>query len=724
MKHSVWIALGVPALGALLGLVEDSREALVAPPETVDFENDLIPVFTKAGCNAGGCHGAAIGRGGFKLSLFGGNPEADYEAIVRELSGRRVNLAQPEESLVFLKSTASIQHGGKQALDESGEGAQLLLKWIEEGAPYVRGRRLERVEISPSRFAGEAVGAEVRLRATALYADGTTRDVTQWTVFNAEDSSAVDVNPDTAKVRVLRRGRHIVVARYLDQVLPVEIFVPLREEEVDLSAEPRRNFIDDEVLASLSSLRVPVSGMVDDTTFLRRITLDLTGRLPEADPVEVFLADHSVDKREVLVDELIGSEEFVEFWTLKLAKLLRIHSQGSKDEITVTPAAARLYHGWLQEQIGSNAGYDELARALLLGTGDSLEVGPANFYRTVEDPMAQTEYVTELFMGSRMRCANCHNHPLDKWTQDDYHGLTAIFAKVGREEVVKLSPVGKAIHPVTGKPAVMRIPGERFLDADTDDGRQALADWITSPDNPYFAKAIVNRLWKAMMGRGLVEPVDDFRDTNPASHPALLNRLAEDFVAHGFDLRHTLKRIASSAAYARSADTTAENAADDRFYSHALRKRLEPEVLADAISDVLGVVSRYGDEPTGTRAVALYDASIESDALDILGRCDLKSSPESTPPTVGELPRMLHLFNGGLLNDRLGADGSRLDRLIEEGRSSMDIVSEFYLVALGRHPRDEEQSYWKEQLGEEPSRALLEDFVWSLLICDEFQTNH
>ncbi|MHC4830016.1 MAG: DUF1553 domain-containing protein [Planctomycetota bacterium] len=724
-------ALKLAATGTILlsAVSPDRRETPGSRTvEPVDFVNDLIPVFTRSGCNAGGCHGAAIGRGGFKLSLLGGTPRRDYESIVHELSGRRVNLARPEESLVYLKPTANLRHGGKLVLDQDGAGAELLLRWIEEGARFTQRRALARVEVTPRSHAAEQPGATVPLRATAHYADGTRRDVTRWTVFEAEDPSAVQLDADRSTARVLRRGRHVVIARYLGKVVPMELVVPLKTAEVDLSDEPRHNFIDEEVLATLARLRVPVSEAAGDAAFLRRLTLDLTGRLPSARRVRTFSKERDENKRARLVDELLGSEGFVEHFTLQLGRLLRLRSQIEKNTLTIRPGAVRRYHNWIKDQVRKGIGYDRFARALLEADGDSREVGPANFYRTAEDPLLQAEFVTELFMGSRMRCANCHNHPLDKWTQDDYHGLVAIFAKISRAEVVEVDPIGKALHPVTGRPASLRIPGVRDLPADVQDGRKALADWLTDKDNPYFAKAIVNRLWRSMMGRGLVSPVDDFRDTNPATHPALLERLAADFVAHGFDVRHTLRRIAMSAAYARSADARRDNAADDRYYSHALRRRLSPEVLADAISDVLGVADVYGAEPEGTRAVNLPDASIGSPALDVLGRCGRKASCESAGASTGELPRKLHLFNGALLNRRLGVKGSRLDRMIRAGIAPGAIVTEFYVTALGRLPTSEEAEFWRRQgLGggaAEPRRELLEDFVWSLLTCNEFQTNH
>ncbi len=700
--------------------------------DRVDFENDLIPIFTKFGCNAGACHGAAAGRGEFNLSLFGGNPQADYKAIVRQFAGRRVNLMRPEESLVILKPTAQTNHGGGQVLNENEEGARLLHNWIQQGATYETLRHLERVEISPQKQVISNLENPIQLQANAHFSDGITEDVTRWTVFTPEDTSTVEINPATGVAKLNRTGRHIIIARYLTEVVPIEFIAPLNEvpiqnvhksDETHISLESVGPSIDGEILKLLSTLRLPVSPAANDATFLRRVTLDLTGRLPAPDAVTTFLADSDTNKREMLVDTLLNSHEFNEYWTLQLAKLLRIHSEGGNTQ------GAFAYHQWLAQQIQAGVGYDQIARSVILATGDSHEVGPANFYRTVGSAAEQAEFMSELFMGARLRCANCHNHPLDKWTQDDYHGLAAIFAKIeANGQVIKVKPSGEVIHPATREKAVPRIPGDRFLPTNVADGRTELVDWLTGTDNPYFAKAVVNRLWKAMMGRGLVEPVDDFRSTNPATHPELLMELADDFVTHGYDLRWTLKRIALSVAYARSANTLPQNAMDDRFYSHALQKPLESEMLADAISDVLGVPDVYGTEPEGTRAVSLFDPNTESDALDILGRCARESSCETSASVTDGLQRKLHLFNGDLLNARIGVPDSRLDRLLSIGKSPMEIVNEFYLAALSRHPTETEQQFWAQHIDvstpANSQRAILEDMVWSLLTCNEFVTNH
>jgi len=716
------IKTGWPALLTLAALNSPGGFAAEAasstPAARVDFANDLIPVFTKAGCNAASCHGAAIGRGGFKLSLYGGNPAADYEAIVRQVEGRRVNLARPEESLIVLKPTKQIAHRGGRRLVDGNEGAELLLRWIRQGAGLISSRSLDRVEISPGRHVVEKPGASIELHATAFFSDGSKQDVTRWTVFTAEDPAAVEIDSESAAAKLLRRGRQIVIARYLDRVTPIELIVPLSGSKPDLSAEPRRGFIDREILEALSTLRLAPSPAADDATFLRRVTLDLSGRLPTAAAVRAFLARKDPEKRQAEIDRLLASEEFSEYWTLQLAKLLRVNSGQQNRQGTLK------YHQWLHQQVRENTGYDKLARTVILATGDSHRVGPANFYRTVKGPRKQAEFLSEVFMGSRLRCANCHNHPLDRWTQDDYHGLAAIFARIEGEQVVKVKASGEVIHPRTLERALQRIPGEAFLGADTVDGRGELASWLTDPGNPYFARAIVNRLWKALMGRGLVEPVDDFRATNPPTHPKLLDRLADDFVKNGYSLRHTLRTIALSAAYSRSSIATGENKADGSFYSHALRQELEPEVLADAISDVLGVAGRYGEEARGTRAVTLADPNTRSVALDILGRCSREESCESPAGSTGGLQRKLHFFNGALLNARIAAPGSRLDRLITAGQPPLSIVEQFYLAALGRYPGAAESAFWKKQftgnIPDDRQRELLEDFVWSLLVCNEF----
>ncbi|MBM82680.1 MAG: hypothetical protein CMJ78_19120 [Planctomycetaceae bacterium] len=681
-----------PTLKIIVAMIASIFAITCRADETVDFKNDLIPLFTKYGCNSGACHGSAIGRAGFKLSLYGSNAEADYVAIVQQVNGRRVNLSKPDKSLLVLKPAEFVEHGGGSVFDIDSEAAKLLLRWIRSGVPSHSERKLASVEISPKRRVTRSMDQPIPLKTIAKYADGATRDVTRWTIFKAEDSSSVAIiDKDAAGQFALpqRRGRHIVVARFLSEVAPIEIVVPLSDSEANLADEVRENFIDTEVLKTLDELGLKPSPMIDDALYLRRVTLDLTGRLPLKEDASSLVQTRSMN-REALIDKLSKSDGFTEYWTFQLAKLLRLRPQINDGQ------GAATYHRWLSKQIRDGVSYRNIARQLILATGDSHEHGPANFYRTVNGARPQAEFVSELFMGSRLRCANCHNHPLDRWTQDDYHGLAAIFATVESGRVIKDKPSGIVIHPRTLVAATPRIPGEKFVQATQ--VRQTLADWLTDASNPHFAKAIVNRLWKQMMGRGLVEPVDDFRATNPATHPKLLNQLADDFIANGYSLRHTLKVIASSTAYARSANATAENKDDTRFYSHAMRRRLEPEVLADAISDVMGIPAKYGDEPAGTRAVSLIDPKTPSRTLDVLGRCDRAESCESTTAAIGGLPQNLHLFNGPILNARISMKGGRLSRLIKARTSSADIIRDFYLAAFSRAPNAEEKQYWDKQL--------------------------
>lgn len=688
-------------------------EATEPPTRQVEFENDLIPLFTKLGCNAGACHGAAIGRGGFKLSLYGGDPKADYDAIAHHLEGRRINQSKPERSLLLLKPTEELAHGGGYLIEDGDESGELLLNWIRQGAQPAGSRKLQNVEVHPKSIVVPNLEEPFELSATAHYSDGSSRDVTRWTVFTPEDSSAVSIE-DGQFASAHRKGRHIIVARFLTEVIPVEILVPVNES-YESSTIAEASFIDREVDERLGTLGLPKSAPSDDLSFLRRVSLDLTGRLPSQKQIEA--AVQGIDRSE-LINELLESDEFNEYWTWQIAKLFRMRGpNGGQTE------GLNAYHSWLAKQLADDAAYDEMVKQLVHAAGAKDEYGPANFYGTVSGPREQAELFSELFMGSRMRCANCHNHPLDRWTQDDYHGLAAIFARVDMGGVVKVKPSGAVIHPKTLENASLRIPGDYTLDKDIQDGREELTKWLTHSKNPYFAKAIVNRLWKYMMGRGLVEPVDDFRDTNPATHPELLEMLAEDFVENGYQLKSTLKLIASSEAYARSANATPKNKDDDKFYSHAIREALEPEVLADAIADVLGVSEKYGAWEIGTRAIELSNPKTPSRTLDVLGRCGRETSCESADTVSGGLPQKLHLFNGPLLNARIRAPESRLSKLLKDDTPPTEIVTKFYQHALGRKPTGEESTFWSQALDAVPKSEqplLLEDFVWSLLTCEEF----
>jgi hypothetical protein len=461
--------------------------AASARQRPLDFDTQIIPVLTKAGCNAGACHGAAAGRGGLHLSLWGADPSADFETLVHAFEGRRINTVRPAASLIVAKPTGYLDHGGGQVLDEHSPGTKLLLAWIGSGAARGGGRKLTRLEVSPLRQVIQSVPAEVQLEVLASFDNQPPEDVTPWTVFTPSDTAAIQVDAERGVARILRRGQQVLIARFLDQVVALQWTVSLNDRPVDHTSVPRTNFIDDDILRTLTDLRLPVSLPADDAAYLRRVSLDLTGRLPVPDAVDSFLRDQSATKRETLVDSLLASEAFADYWTLFIARLLRVHSLPNEQE------GMRAYAQWLRRQIADQAPLDRMGRELLTATGDSHAVGAANFGRMVSDARAHAELVSQFFLGMRMGCANCHNHPLDRWTQDDYHGLAAVFARLDRGRQVRLLSRGAVTNLRTGEPAVPRIPGERDL-LENGDPSAAVAQWLTSGENLYFARATVNRL--------------------------------------------------------------------------------------------------------------------------------------------------------------------------------------------------------------------------------------
>ncbi|MFM8933559.1 MAG: DUF1553 domain-containing protein [Gemmataceae bacterium] len=696
-------------------------------PVTPHFATEIIPILTKAGCNSGACHGATAGRGGFHLSLLGADPDADFDAIVQAYKGRRIHLAKPGESLLLKKPTGHIQHGGDVALPPDGAGAALLERWIAGGAPKGSARGLSRFEVVTDSPLVAQPDQQATARAWATFNDGPRVDVTAWTVFTPGDPGSVTVTDgmepgEPGRFTVHRPGRHTVTARFLDRVTPITLTLPIGKDLVDPKRLPADHWIDEEINDTLALLRLEPAPPAEEAVFLRRLSLVLTGTLPTPDETASYLGDGSPDKKTRRIYQLLNSEAFQDYWTLKYARWLSLRSQ-PRDQ-----GEMAAYTGWLRESLRGEKpmGLVRLARELVTATGDTRKVGPANFARQSPDARGQAELAGRAFLGVQLGCANCHNHPLDRWTQDDYHGLAAVFAKLDRGPVVRVAPRGEVTNPRTGSPAIPRLPGTRFIPG-AGDPRQELSDWMVHPDNPLFAKAQVNRLWKSMFGRGLVEPVDDLRDTNPASHPHLLDRLATDFRDHGYNLKHLLGQIALTRAFGRSASFAPEGLAHGMFYTHYIPHTPEPEVLADAFSQVLGVADEYPGKPARTRAITLWDPLSPSPSLDSLGRCQ-RGVPCQEGTAGGGLPARLHLLNGALLNQRLGAADSRLGRLIAGGKSNPEIIAEFYQAALGKKPTQQESKTWERRLGSENSpadrRAALEDFVWALVNSKAFTTVH
>lgn len=686
----------------------------------VDFDTEVLPILTKAGCNSGACHGAAAGRGGFKLSLFAGDPAADHRAIARELEGRRVNVAHPDQSLILAKPIGNLDHEGGMLFDSDSPQAQRIAQWIGEGAERLALRKIVNLRLRPSEVFLADMQSAIQLNASAEFDDGSSRDVTDLMIFTVADPASVVVD-ERGKMKVLRKGWHTVAARFLTELLTVQVTVPLSDQPLDTSTHPTGNWVDDFVHQQLEALRIPASPQADDATLLRRARLDLTGRLPTTDELHSYLADKRVDNYERLVDQLLASDEFVDYWTYRLERWLQLPIYAVRGD----RVGAETYHVWLRSQIAREVGWDQIVRDLLLATGDSHQVGPANFHRQANDARAEAELVATSLLGVELRCANCHNHPLDRWTQDDYHGLAAIFARLERNQTVLVKPRGEVTHPATGTPAQPRLPGEGELD-ENGDARAALAQWITAGDNPYFARSFVNRLWKELMGRGLVEPTDAIRPTNPASHPALLAKLADELVTQRFRLRPMIRTIVLSAAYRRSSQVLQSNREDLHFYSHALAKPLSPEVYVDAVSDVIELQQNTPDAVSRSRSIQLVDAFARAQGVAAVNGCSAGESCLPADTLAGDLATRLQLLNGEFLNTKLQDERGYLATRIAQRATDEQIVTELYERALCRAPSKDELGYWSQQLGGSKAGRVgkLQDFCWSLLNCREFVTNH
>jgi hypothetical protein len=701
------------AIGFLFG------EVARAQPIEFSFSTRILPILTKAGCNAGACHGAATGQGGFKLSLLGYDPEQDHETITRELGGRRIDLGAPEQSLLLRKSTRQLEHEGGRRIQRDSDAYRTVLDWIAHGAPYgSRDLRVTRIEVGPTDGLWLKPGQSRPLKVTAHLSDGTIEDVTPMALYTTNDEGLAEVDREGV-VTVRNRGMTAIMVRYLGQVAAERVGAAYQDGPVAAISFPARNFIDVRVLAELKRLRLPPASLCDETTFLRRVHLDLVGRLPRPGEIKAFLARPAADnQREQVIERLLASPEFVDFWTLKLGDLLLLNSKKLGDD------GARTYHNWVRQQVTGNVPFDRVVRDLLTAQGDPVREGPANFHRLTADPRDMGEFVCQTLLGTRVACARCHNHPFDRWTIDDYYQFAAYFARTGFEnERLVQRPFGELQHPRTGKDVPPRPLGGMEGPIDRPgDRRVALADWLTAPDNPLLARAIVNRVWKELIGRGLVEPVDDLRPTNPPSNPSLLDALAVNFVQWGYDLRRLIRAIASSSTYQLASQPNETNRQDDRFFSRAYLKPLTAEVLADAIAQATGVRDEFAGYAPGTRAVELIDPQVPSYTLDVFGRCPRTTHCDNPVQFGGGLSQALHLLNGPAVNAKTEA---AVDQLLAEPRSNREVVEELYLRTLSRWPNSSEWTHWKKVLSRADSRReVLEDLLWALLNSREFAFNH
>ncbi|MCA9187441.1 MAG: DUF1553 domain-containing protein, partial [Planctomycetales bacterium] len=708
---------------ATYGAVEVYESNAMVDPMAIDFAANIVPILTRAGCNAADCHGGAAGRGGFRLSLFGGDPELDYRSIALELEQRRVDLLIPEQSLVLAKPTELLEHGGGRRLDSESSAVATIVRWIANGASDQRIRSLVRLEIEPQRVRTETLPQKIPLTIIAHYSDGTQKDVRDLAVYTSTDDTAARIEDD-GTLMIHRPGMHAVMVRLANRVVAVPIEASYADPPSDVNAIRPNNFIDEQIFATLDRLRVPRAALCDDATYLRRITLDLTGRLPDIEHVRQFMQSDELGKREQELQRLLDSQAFLDYWTMQLALMLRM------DSVTTDVAGVTALHAWLHDQLTQDRPWNEIVRELLLAEGDSQTVGPAYFHRLVPDARAQAEYVSETLMGVRLACANCHNHPLDRWTQDDYHGLAQIMAPIQRGSVVRLEGNGPLIHPRTGKFAVAKLPGmslETQLAGEDVADLRTFASWLTARDNPYFARAFVNRVWQRLMRLGLVDPVVDHRVTNPPSHPQLLQELTEYFDAHQMELRPLIRVICESASYQRSGIGAEAVNLPDRYYASAPRRPLSAPVLLDAVSDVTGLKTWMQPADPSARVATMIDRRSAAASLQAFGACPKGQACSTREGGIDQLASQLALLNGEVLNRPIADSNGRLAMLLHDNVPPVEIVAEFYLRALGREVRESELDFWHRELSDTMEtaelREKLEDFVWSLLNSSEFVNN-
>jgi hypothetical protein len=717
---------------ALMLILGGAQLSLAAWPQEVSFELDVQPMLTARGCNAGACHGKARGQNGFQLSLLGFDPEFDHQALTAQARGRRISLTAPERSLMLLKASGQVAHGGGVRIDVDGSDYKLLRTWIAAGAArrIANEPKLTGVTVTPTeRFL--AAGEKQALQVTASYSDGSARDVTASTQFQSSEAAVAGVAATGTITAGPIPGEATIMARYAYQLATCHIAIPLpgKVDDAVYAALPKRNFIDELAWKKLASLQITPSELANDSKFVRRIYLDVIGRLPTPDEVRAFLADTDSQKRERVIDDLLARPEYADHWATKWADLLR------PNPYRVGVKAVFNYDDWIRTSFRENKPYDQFVRELVTAEGSTFTNGATVLFRDRREPDEITTMVSQLFLGVRLECAKCHHHPFEKWGQDDFYSFAAYFARLGHkgtglsppisggEEIIHTADKGEVKHPLTEQvmPARPLFGTAPEIAADSDP-REALAAWITAEDNPYFAQVIVNRTWADLMGRGLVEPVDDLRATNPPTNGPLLEALAKDFRAHRCDLKHLIRTICSSHLYQLNSLPTERNVGDRQNYSRHYRKRLRAEVLADAVTDVTGTRENFQATPTGSHANQIWTTRINSIFLDTFGRPNENQDPpcERTPDTT--VTQTLHLMNSPQLHQRVTADDSRAAQLAATTLTPAQIVEELYLGAYARLPDAEEQKLGESLFTEPntPRRQATGDLLWALLNTPEF----
>ena len=699
------------------------------------FRLDVMPVFLRAGCNSGGCHGAARGKDGFRLSLFGMDPEGDYFRLTREMPGRRINLALPAESMLVEKAVGAVPHSGNKLYDADSAYNRMVVEWIGRGArddePGVA--KVTGIEVFPKQVVLEGRDATQRISVRATYSDGTDRDVTDLALFMSNNDPVAAVGKDGV-VRSADRGAAFILARYDVFSVTSQVIVIPRGLAYERPAAPEVNYVDRAVNERLHRLRIVPSGPCTDEEYVRRVHIDVCGLYPRPAEVAAFVADRDPGKRAKLVEALLQRKEFTELWVMKWAELLQIRS-GINQGNNAPPFYKNtlLYYNWLADRVGRNVPLDRIVIDLLSASGGTVSVPAVNYYQSELDRLKLSENVAQVFLGMRLQCAQCHNHPFDRWTMDDYYGFNAFFAQIGRkntddpqEVVIFNAKGGETQHFLTKKNVRPKFLGGEVPEIRPgEDRRRVLAEWLASPRNPYFARNIANLIWAHFLGVGVVDPVDDVRVSNPPSNPELLDALARHLTDYGYDVRRLVRDITASAAYQRSTKANDSNVGDKVNFARGQVRRVRAEVLLDAIAQITETPNKFQGLPVGARAVQIADGAVSNYFLTTFGRSRRESVASTEVKTDPNLSQALHLMNGEAVSDRIRRGGV-VEKLIAAGRTDEEIVRELFLRTFGRPPVAEETKAVAASLAADPGarRLVLEDVFWALMNSKEFYFNH
>jgi len=697
-------------------------------PEQVSFLYQTQAALTKQGCNQGACHGSPSGKGGFRLSLRAYDPVLDTETLVREAYNRRVDVMDPAASLLLRKPLMEVAHGGGRRIKKDDYSYGVLHDWIAQGCRLDDDTtaKCTKIEVYPKGRELHRPAHVQQLLVLGHFSDGSIRDITKLADYLSSDEAVATVDQD-GFVLSRERGETTVLVRYLDMMDTTALTFLTEVPGFRWSNPPEANFVDKIINEKLHRLQILPSEVCGDEEFVRRVYLDVIGRLPSIEESTSFLADKATDRRARLIDDLLQRPDYAQFWSLKWADLLRVR------KTKVSEPGVHKFHAWIQQAVRDNLPYDEFARRLITASGSTLANPAANFYRTAGDVNDCTETASQLFLGVRMQCAKCHNHPFERWTQDNYYGVAAFFTRVQRKKtadaddlVVWTARSGEITQPRTGKTMKPWAPLKGELDLPgEDDRRDAFAAWLTGPDNPFFAKVEVNRLWGHLMGRGIVEPVDDFRESNPAAHPALLDALAKDFVEHGFDRKHVIRTILNSRTYQLSSRRNDLNKDDVKYFSHSRTRMLSAEQLLDAICQVTSVPEKYAGLPAGTRAVQLPSPDVDNYFLKVFGQPARETACACERSGESNLSQALQMINGPLVHAKIRDANNRARLLAGAGKSHSDIVTELYLAAFCRKPSPPELKAATDHIAKAAdAQKGLEDVCWAILNTNEFLFQH